>query len=169
MFNNNGFELLSQLKNDHIHCNDVILPGEFNPHNVRLFVICHEFAPVAAVWAYHEQAALDAFVDLGYETFKVYDPDPNCEDYAYCGDASEPQNLDTCHIVPVEFNPAIPDQLSYLLMFAEQRHNDNLAGHNAGADRRRMRNQNVLNVVRNYLELSGAPESLLRDLAYLEP
>jgi hypothetical protein len=46
-------------------CNDVILPGEFNPHDVRLWVIGQEFGAVAAVWAAGEEAALDVMVDKG--------------------------------------------------------------------------------------------------------
>ncbi len=53
-----------ELEDERILCNDIILPfGEFNPHNVRLWVIGNEFGALGAVWASHEQDALDELVD----------------------------------------------------------------------------------------------------------
>ena len=45
--------------------NDVIFAGEFNPHNVGLFVIWNRDTPIAAVWASCEGDALDEAVDAG--------------------------------------------------------------------------------------------------------
>ena len=54
-----------------ILCNDVILPQEFNPHNVRLWIIGHEFGAIVSLFASCEQDALDEMLDKGYEHFLV--------------------------------------------------------------------------------------------------
>ena len=54
-----------ELPDESILCNNIILPWEFNPHKVHLYAIGHEFGAVGAVWASHEQDALDELVDSG--------------------------------------------------------------------------------------------------------
>lgn len=43
--------------------NDVILPGAFNPHNVRPWAIGNEYRILGVVWASCEGDALDILVD----------------------------------------------------------------------------------------------------------
>ena len=45
--------------------NDVVFAGEYNPHNVGLFVIWNRDTAIAAVWASCEGDALDEAVDAG--------------------------------------------------------------------------------------------------------
>lgn len=45
--------------------NDVVLDGEYNPHNVALWLVLNEYGTLAAVWAGNEQDALDLAVDEG--------------------------------------------------------------------------------------------------------
>jgi hypothetical protein len=107
-----------ELAEDIILCNDVVFPHEFNPHNVRLWVIGNEYGPIAAVWAANEQDAFDILIDenLG-GTFLVDDPDPDIE-YAYFGNASEPCNLDYAWIEAIDLEK---QELPLLLAFAEAR------------------------------------------------
>jgi hypothetical protein len=83
--------------------NDVVLPQEFNPHNVRLWIIGHEFGAICAVWASCEQDAFDEMLNAGYEHFLVENPEEDLE-YCYLGNAGEPCNLDYAWITPVEFD-----------------------------------------------------------------
>lgn len=92
------------IDNDAILTNDVIFPGEYNPHNVRLWVIGHEFGAIVALWASNEQDALDDMLDKGYEQFLVQpddvESDPDGDKYTYLGNAGEPCNLDYAWIKP---------------------------------------------------------------------
>lgn len=83
--------------------NNVVLPQEFNPHNVRLWIIGHEFGAICAVWASCEQDAFDEMLDTGYEQFLVENPEED-QDYSYLGNAGEPCNLDYAWIEPVDFD-----------------------------------------------------------------
>jgi hypothetical protein len=77
--------------------NDVILPGEYNPHNVKPWVIGHEFGPIALVWASNVQDALDEAVDANLmESMRVPQKDYEAmtpeeqEELALLGNAGEP-------------------------------------------------------------------------------
>ena len=83
--------------------NNAVLPQEFNPHNVRLWIIGHEFGAILAVWANCEQDAFDEMLDAGYEQFLVENPEED-QEYCYLGNAGEPCNLDYAWIEPVEFD-----------------------------------------------------------------
>ena len=85
--------------------NNVILPQEFNPHNVRLWIIGHEFGAICAVWANCEQDAFDEMLNAGYEQFLVENPEDG-EKYCYLGNAGELCNLDYAWIETVEFDLA---------------------------------------------------------------
>ena len=94
------------LEESDILLNDVTLPGFYNPHNVRLWVIGHEYGPICAVWAANEQEALDEMLDQGYEQFLVADEDFDKEldeagHYAYLGNAGEPCDLSYAWIKPI--------------------------------------------------------------------
>lgn len=82
--------------------NNVVLPQEFNPHNIRLWIIGHEFGAICAVWASCEQDAFDEMLDAGYEQFLVENPEED-QEYSCLGNAGEPCNLDYAWIEPVDF------------------------------------------------------------------
>lgn len=95
-----------ELAESDILLNDVTMPGDYNPHNVRLWVIGHEFGPICALWAANEQDALDEMLDQGYEHFLVADEDFDFtldEEgfYAYLGNAGEPCDLSYAWIKPI--------------------------------------------------------------------
>lgn len=104
----------AELEGEKILLNNVILPraidpeSAFNPHNVRLWVIGHEFGPLCAVWASHEQEALDEACNAGMlESLQVAEGDmDDSEDYTDLGNASEPHDLTYAWCAPVEFDAA---------------------------------------------------------------
>ena len=83
--------------------NNAVLPQEFNPHNVRLWIIGHEFGAICAIWASCEQDAFDEMLDAGYEQFLVEEHEEDRE-YCYLGNAGEPCDLTYAWIEPVEFD-----------------------------------------------------------------
>ena len=111
------------LEADKIICNDVMLPAaidessRFNPHNVRMWIIGHAHGDVCAIWASHEQDALDSACDANMlECFLVTDESDLIEAgyytdeydgrYTGLGNTGEPHNLDDCWLAEVEFDPA---------------------------------------------------------------
>lgn len=108
-----------QLSPETVLCNDVTFPGEYNPHNVRLWIIGHEFGPVGAVWAQCEQDALDELVDSGLGDCFLIDEKDADEDCSRLGNAGEPANLDNAWMRVVEFAPDRDWQI--MLRFAEAR------------------------------------------------
>jgi hypothetical protein len=89
---------------DRILCNDVVLPGDTNPHRVGLWLIEGVYGPIAAVWASNEQDALDEAVDSELmEGYRLSDEDAADrtkgsgddaeEDFARLGNAGEPFDL----------------------------------------------------------------------------
>lgn len=116
---------VAELDDERIHANDVILPWEFNPHNVGLFVIGHEFGPLCAVWG-SEHEILDIACDLGEMDCFAIPPDDYAamdeserDDCATLGNASEPFNLDHCWIQRVRLDESLDCRL--LCGFAESR------------------------------------------------
>ena len=100
-------------------CNDVVLPWESHPHSMRLWVIGNEFGAVCAVWASHEQDALDAMVDEGLgDSFLITDG-TDTEDSALLGNAGEPADLDHCWMGEVDWDEKRDVRL--LCRFAEAR------------------------------------------------
>jgi hypothetical protein len=111
-----------------IICNDVMLPAtmdeasRFNPHNVRLWLIGHGHGPVCAIFASHEQDALDAACDANMmESFMISEEDtkayydacatndgehPEGINYAALGNAGELHDLDDAWIAEVDFDAA---------------------------------------------------------------
>ena len=103
-----------------IICNDVNLPKEFdevsnfNPYNIRLWVIGNEYGAVCAIFASHEQDALDnacdanameSFLVTNEEDLKEYhshDAGVTGPDYAALGNASELHDLNNCWIAEVD-------------------------------------------------------------------
>jgi hypothetical protein len=115
-----------ELNEEEVLCNNVILPWEFNPHKVTLYVIGHEFGAVGAVWASHEQDALDELIDSGLgKSFLVSEEDQSSatederEDWTHLGNASEPCDLTNAWIQQVRLEPSQDFRL--LCAFAEAR------------------------------------------------
>ena len=103
----------AELEDSEILCNNVILPEEFNPHNVRLWVIGNEYGPMCALWADCEQGALDELIDQGRgDSFLVSEEtqkeasEEEREGWAYLGNAGEPCDLSHAWLAPVEFEPS---------------------------------------------------------------
>jgi hypothetical protein len=104
----------AELEGEKILCNDVNLPkaidpdNGYNPHNVRLWVIGHEFGAICAVFASHEQDALDSAVDGGMlDCLMAEDqnpPEDEREGLAPLGNASELFDLSHAWLAEVEFD-----------------------------------------------------------------
>jgi hypothetical protein len=101
----------TEIEGEKIICNDVNLPGHiectYNPYNVRLLVIGHQFGAVCAIFAACDQDALDAAVDAGQMDFCLAEEqDYDNEELTPLGNASELFDLSTVWIAPVEFDAA---------------------------------------------------------------
>lgn len=89
-----------ELDDENILCNDIVLPGERHPRNMRLWVIGNEYGALCAVWASCDQDALDAACDAGQlDSFLVSEEDQKSaseaerEAWAHLGGAGEPADL----------------------------------------------------------------------------
>ena len=81
--------------------------ARYNPNNVRLWVIGHEFGEICAVWAGHEQEAFDAAVDLNLlDCLMAEYQDRDDESLTPLGNASELFDLQHAWIAEVDFDPA---------------------------------------------------------------
>lgn len=115
-----------ELAPERILCNDIVLPFEHHPHGMKLWVIGHEFGAIGAVWANHEQDALDKLVDSGLgdsllisEEDQASATDEEREEWAHLGNAGEPADLTHAWIAPVEWDAK--RDLELLCLFAEAR------------------------------------------------
>jgi hypothetical protein len=86
-------------------CNpdDAIWAGDYNPYNVRLWLIHDHGFVVAVSWASNLQDALDEAADSGkLDSFQVDEADAadyggdiyNCDSLAYLGNAGEPFDIE---------------------------------------------------------------------------
>lgn len=109
-----------ELDLDRIRANNLgpILPGEYNPHNVRLWVVGNEFGAMGAVWA-NESDALDELVDADLGGGILIDEADAEEDSPRLGNAGEPANLDYAWVQPVRLDWNLDGRL--LAAFAEVR------------------------------------------------
>lgn len=98
-----------ELDASRILCNDISLPDDHNPHNVRLWVIGNEYGPLCAVWASHEQDAMDEAMDAGFlDSFKVEpENEEELDGCAFLGNAGEPCNLDYAWMQEVNLTPEL--------------------------------------------------------------
>lgn len=103
----------TEIEGEKILLNNVILPraidpeNAFNPHNVRLFVIGHEFGAICAVWAGHEQEAFDVACDGNMlDCLMSENQDHEDDSLTPCGNASELFDLAHAWCGVVEFEPA---------------------------------------------------------------
>ena len=117
---------------DRVACNNVIFPWEFNPHNVRLWVICNEYGPMGAVWADNEGDAIDELVDndlaggiLLDDEYLTTLTDDEREDVAHIGNAGEAADLTNCRMFSVDLEATfkLEQGLITLAKFAEARGN----------------------------------------------
>lgn len=102
-----------ELEGEKIICNDVQLPHHidasngYNPHNVRMWVIGHEFGAICAVSASHEGDVLDAAVDSNMlDCLLDEEQDYENEELTPLGNASELFDLSMAWLAPVEFDAA---------------------------------------------------------------
>ena len=111
----NGTEI--ECKDEEFKLNDVILPWEYNPHNVRPWVVSSLYGVCGVVWASHEQDALDALCDEGLSNAFLVDEET--ESTCGLGNASEPHDLTYCHIAVVRLDEKQDCRL--IAMIAEKR------------------------------------------------
>jgi hypothetical protein len=113
-----------ELDADRVLCNDVTLPGDSNPHNVRLWVIGNEYGALGAVWADCEQHALDTLVDKDLAGAMLLDPSDmeveELEEAPRAGNAGELLDLDHAWMQEVDLRLDGPN-IGLLLAFAEAR------------------------------------------------
>lgn len=108
-----------ELADDCILMNDVILPWEYNPHNVRLWIVCNEYGALGAVWASHESDALDELIDNDLGAGILIDEADADNDSPRLGNAGEPCNLDNCRLDVVRLDERLDCRL--LCRIAEAR------------------------------------------------
>lgn len=119
----------AELAPERILCNNVIFAGEFNPHNVRLWVLGNEYGAMGAVWADCLGDAIDELIDAdlaGGILLDEGDCSPencgaemeNCE-HGHGGNAGEAYDTDHLWAAEVNFEPV--RDLAVLLKFAEAR------------------------------------------------
>lgn len=91
--------------------NDITLPGEYNPHKVRVWVHYNQFGVMGAVWASNLQDALDELVDQDLAGGILMDEktaeelEAEGEDVDRAGNASEPVDLTYYDAVEVMLDP----------------------------------------------------------------
>ena len=123
------------VKDEDILCNDVILPGEYNPHHKRLWVISDVYGVLGALWADDEQDALDELVDrdmgasllVDKNNLKNMTPEEQ-DELVSLGNAGEFCDLTNVSCESVVFDPSRDCKL--LCKFAEARG----AGHDRLSD-----------------------------------
>lgn len=123
----------AELEGDKIALNNVILPktidsdGGYNPHNVRFFVIGHEFGAICAVWASHEQEAFDEACDANLiDCLMSENQDFDNEELTPLGNASELFDLTHAWIGTVEFDAARDINLIVSIVRASENQKDTL-------------------------------------------
>lgn len=112
-----------ELEDSRILCNDVMLPHDrTNYHGVKLWVIGNEYGVLCAVWASHEQDALDEACDAGLlDGLACDEPAENEEqdEVTRLGNAGEPHDLTNAWIQTVRLNG--PEDWELIARFAEAR------------------------------------------------
>ena len=99
----------------------------YNPNNIRLWVIGHEFGAICAVFARCEQYAFDQACDLNQIDCLLSDTqDYDDEELTSLGNASELFDLSCAWIAEVEFEAARDIQLIVAIVKARAECLDNL-------------------------------------------
>lgn len=122
------------LEADRILCNDVIAPGESNPHKVGLWLVTGVFGPAAAVWSSNESDALDEAADAelmkGFHMDEDHVEDRTDEDgeehFARLGNEGDPYDLDDCHIQRIAWKD-IPKETQEAFLAAREEGVETLA------------------------------------------
>ncbi len=110
--------------NDRILTNDVTFSHEYNPHNIRPWVIFNEFGAICLSWAGCEQYALDEAFNAGkLDSFLVESDDIDeklLHDgfYTCLGDADEITDLSRCSIKEIDLNS---QDIKFIIALAEAR------------------------------------------------
>jgi len=115
---------LVEMEDENILCNNVILPGEFNPHNVRLWVLGNEYGPLVAVWADCEQDVIDEAIDSGKADGILIDEetiseDSDKDDVCRGGNAGEAYDGEHLWLATVKLEPA--HDFALMMALAEAR------------------------------------------------
>ena len=100
--------------------NDVTFPHEYNPHNVRLWVIGNEYGAICAAWADCEQDAIDEATDADLMAAFLVDEEDidDADEYSYIGNVGEPADLSNLWMEAVDLS--IQD-IKFIIVFAEAR------------------------------------------------
>jgi hypothetical protein len=116
----------AELEPERILCNDVTLPTESHPYNMRLWVLGNEYGAMGAVWASCGQDAIDELIDVGLADGILIDEesqarltDDDCQELSRGGNAGEP--YDNTHLWIAEVAWDTVRDLKTLLKFAEAR------------------------------------------------
>lgn len=95
------YQNVSFTNNDVVNAHDFIPQGEYNPHNIRPFLLHDHGFTVAVVFANCLQDALDVAANANkmdrylVSEFKDYNED----EFVYLGDASEPFDIDSLQVI----------------------------------------------------------------------
>lgn len=104
-----GFEFTLS-DSDVVNPDDAIWAGDYNPHNVRLWLVHDHGFTVGVAWASCLQDALDALADGDkLDSFLVTEADAadyggdiyDCESLSYLGNASEPFDIEALGCVEI--------------------------------------------------------------------
>lgn len=124
---------LVDLEGDKILLNDVMLPthidreNSYNPNDIKLYVIGHEFGAICAVWAGYTQEAFDNAVDCNMlDCLMSEEQDYDDESLTPLGNASELFDLSYAWIAQVEFDPARDIQLIVAIVRGSENQQDTL-------------------------------------------
>ena len=108
-----------EMDEENILTNDVVFQHEYNPHNVRPWLIGNEFGPICIVWGSCEQGALDTACDEDQmESFLVEEESEKDMEYTYLGNASEPHDISNLWMEVIDLSK---QELPFLLKLAEAR------------------------------------------------
>lgn len=119
-----------KLDADDVIVNDPVLDGEPNPNRRKMFVIQSPYGAVCALWADHEEDALDEAADRGLlEVFEItdmpYHQFTNGNDGVPLGNESRPFDLQDCRIYAVEL-ANIPENTKKAIRLIRDQCADNL-------------------------------------------
>lgn len=115
-----------EMDSERILTNDVTMPWEYNPHNIRLWIVCNEYGALGAVWAGNEQDALDTLVDEDLGAGILVDEADSDDECARLGNAGEPANLDNVGLYVVRLDQKLDARLMCAFCEARGAGNNNL-------------------------------------------
>lgn len=108
-----------ELSDERILCNDIRLPHDGSHTGPRLWVIGSERGCLCAVWASHEEGALDAACDAGLLSSLAIEEADADDSAARLGNYGKPHDLTHAWIQPVRLSG--PDDWELIARFAEAR------------------------------------------------